>query len=97
MKLGLVQYVMSLNMADDNKKDELIKAVLDRDDWEIIPWGYMDNQKHPIVDVRTRDGAYTLNSIPVGYLSKDELLEAIERLQDEIEDMKIDERIQEEE
>ena len=93
MKLNLVQYVLSLNMADGNKKDELIKAVLERDDWEIIPQGYMDRQKRPIVDVRTRDNAFSINNIPIGYLGKQELLEAIEILQDRIWDMEYDNKM----
>ena len=94
MKLGLVQYALSLKM-DEDKKHELINALIDRDDWEIIPWGYMDSNKYRYVNVETRDGVFHLNNVPVGYFGKEELFEAIEILLDRIEDMKYDERMRE--
>lgn len=80
---------------DELKKSELIKACFDRDDWEIVPWGFMDNLDSRYVCVRTRDGKFNLSSVPIGYLGKEELLEMIETLQDKIEDMEITERMRE--
>lgn len=94
MKLGLVQYALSLKM-DEDKKHELIDALIDRDDWEIIPCGYMNGNKYRYVNVETRDGAFHLNNVPVGYFGKEELFEAIEILLGRIEDMKYDERMRE--
>ena len=94
MKLNLVQYALSLKM-DEDKKHELIDALIDRDDWEIIPLGYMDGNKYRYVNVETRDGAFHLNNVPVGYFGKEELFEAIEILLGRIEDMKYDERMRE--
>lgn len=83
MKVGLVQYVQSLKI-DQEEKDVYLRAVLERDDWEITSNIYDVYQRGQVIDIRTRDNKLWLNAVPIGYFCKEDLLNYIVELQDRL-------------